>query len=132
MVTRLAGAAILCLKREDADVGLVRISYQRGQILPTNAGASAYVLRAWLPGPEVDAKLDAARFEPFTEVTLAAKRDRMRQRRETRKRGYAVSRGEIDGDVLGVAGRLHNKAADGVAALSVAAVFARVADERLP
>lgn len=132
LLTRLAGAAVLCLEREDAGVGVVRISYQRGQILPINAGASAYVLLAWLPEPEVDAKLDGARFEPFTERTLTAKRDIMRQLRDTRERGYAVSRGELDRDVLGVAAPLRNKAADVVAAISVAAVSARVADERLP
>lgn len=90
------------------------------------------MLLAWLSEPEVGAKLDAARCEPFTERTLAAKRDIMRPLRDTRERGYAVSRGELDRDVLGVAARLHNKAADVVAAISVAAVFARVTDERLP
>ena len=132
LLTRLAGSTVICLEREEAGSRAVRISYERGQVLPTNAGASAYVLLAWLPEPTVEAVLDGVGFPAFTERTLTDKAAIMRRLAETREQGYAISRGELDRDVLGVAAPLHDQDGGVVAAISVAAVSARVPDERLP
>jgi DNA-binding IclR family transcriptional regulator len=132
LLTRLAGSAVICLEREDAGTRAVRISYERGQVLPTNAGASAYVLLAWLPDTEVGTILDGAQLHRFTERTLTTTRDLTRRLTETRERGFAISRGELDTDVLGVAAPVRDEDGDVVAAISVAAVSARVPDDRLP
>ena len=131
LLTRLAGSSVICLEREEAAVGAVRISYERGQILPINAGAGAHILLAWLPHAHVDAILRGAHFEAFTERTLTTVDDLHRRLGETRRRGYAVSRGELDPDVLGVAAPIHNAKGDVTAAISVAAVSARVPEERV-
>ena len=54
LLTRLAGNAVICLEREEASTQRVRISYERGQVLPINAGASAFVLLAWLDDEPLD------------------------------------------------------------------------------
>jgi DNA-binding IclR family transcriptional regulator len=132
LLTRLAGSTVICLEREETGNQAVRISYERGQVLPTNAGASAYVLLAWLPGPAVEAVLDGVTFPAFTERTLTDGAAIVRTLAETRERGYAISRGELDRDVLGVAAPVRDQDGAVVAAVSVAAVSARVPDERLP
>ncbi|HEY2638691.1 MAG TPA: IclR family transcriptional regulator [Streptosporangiaceae bacterium] len=132
LLTRLAGSTVICLEREDAGVRVVRISYERGQVLPTNAGASAYALLAWLPEARVEDILDSASLPSLTERTLTDKHAIVRRLGETREQGYSVSRGELDQDVLGVGAPLRNQDGEVVAAISVAAVSARVPDERLP
>jgi DNA-binding IclR family transcriptional regulator len=132
LLTRLAGSAVICLEREEAGNHAVRISYERGQVLPTNAGAAAHVLLAWLPEPAVEAILDAVDLPAFTERTLTDPAAIIRRLADTREQGYAVSRGELDRDVLGVSAPLRDHDGEVVAAISVAAVSARVPDERLP
>lgn len=131
LLTRLAGSTVICLEREDADAQAVRLSYERGQVLPTNAGASAYVLLAWLPAAELTTVLSGVSPHAFTERTLTDP-DAIRERLgETRRQGFAVSRGELDHDVLGVAAPIRKETGEVVAAISIAAVSARVPDGRL-
>jgi DNA-binding IclR family transcriptional regulator len=132
LLTRLAGSTVICLEREDAGTRVVRISYERGQVLPTNAGASAHALLAWLPEATAEAILDSVSLPAFTDRTLTDKHAIMRRLAETREQGYSISRGELDHDVLGVAAPLRNHDGDVVGAISIAAVSARVPDERLP
>jgi DNA-binding IclR family transcriptional regulator len=132
LLTRLAGSAVICLEREEAEHQAVRISYERGHVLPANAGASAYALLAWLPQPAVDAILDGVTLESFTERTLTDKEAIKRRLAETREQGYSVSRSELDHDVLGIAAPVRNQNGDVVAAISIAAISARVPDHRLP
>jgi len=132
LLTRLAGTMVICLEREDAASGAVRISYERGEILPINAGASAYVLLAWLPGQQIDSVLNGVRFHAFTDRTITTKRDLLRRLAQTREHGFADSRGELDRDVVGVAAPVRNGDDTVVAAVSIAAVSAHVPDDRLP
>jgi DNA-binding IclR family transcriptional regulator len=132
LLTRLAGSTVICLEREEAGSHAVRISYERGQVLPTNAGAAAYVLLAWLPEPAVAAILHGVDLPAFTERTMTDPPALLRRLADTRGQGYAVSRGELDPDVLGVSAPLRDHDGQVVAAVSVAAVSARVPDERLP
>ena len=76
--------------------GSRRISYECGQVLPTNAGASAYVLLAWLPDSAVQEVLRSVKLEAFTERTLTDRKSILARLAETRERGFAVSRGELD------------------------------------
>ena len=121
---------MICLEREDAGTRVVRISYERGQVLPTNAGASAHALLAWLPEATAEAVLDSVSLPAFTDRTLTDKHAIMRRLAETRERGYSISRGELDHDVRAAPLRKHD--GDVVGAISIAAVSARVPDERLP
>lgn len=56
----------------------------------------------------------------------------MRQRlAETRAQGYAISRGELDPDVLGIAGPVRGDGDRVVAGISVAALATRIPPERV-
>jgi DNA-binding IclR family transcriptional regulator len=131
LLTRLAGSSVICLEREEAIHQTVRISYERGQLLPTNAGASAYVLLAWLTESELADVLADVQFERFTNSTLTTKDALIDRLKATRSAGYAVSLSELDDNVLGVAAPIRNGSGRVVAAISVAAVATRVPTERV-
>jgi DNA-binding IclR family transcriptional regulator len=132
LLTRMSGSAAICIEREDAANRAVRISYERGQALPINAGASAFALLAWLPTSTIEETLSGVRFHRFTERTLTSKREIMRRLERTRDQGYAVSRAELDPDVLAVAAPLRNADDEVVAAIGIVAVAGGEFEQRLP
>ncbi|WP_435824722.1 IclR family transcriptional regulator [Nocardia beijingensis] len=125
LLTRRSGRSVVCLDLVEAQ-HTVRLSYERGQVLPINAGAAAEVLLAWADPDEVTSVLEQAPLERFTAKTLtdpAALRARLSR---IRKAGIAVSQGELDPHILGVAAPVRNAAGSVCAAVSVAALAARV------
>ncbi|ASF12873.1 IclR family transcriptional regulator [Nocardia brasiliensis] len=132
LLTRLTGDRVICLEREDSGSRAVRITYERGEILPINAGASAFSLLSWLSDAAVDDILDTTHLEGFTARTPVTKRALLARLQQTREQGYAVSRGELDPDVLGIAAPVHGADGDVVAAVSIAALSTRVPDARVP
>jgi DNA-binding IclR family transcriptional regulator len=126
LLTRRAGASVVCLEREEAGQTL-RLSYERGQVLPINAGAAALALLAWAPAEVVEEVLrqPLARFTDATNTDPERLRDRLPQIRD---QGYVISRGELDPDVLGVAAPVFGADRGLVAAVSIAALSHRVTD----
>ena len=106
----------------------LRISYEPGQVLPTNAGASAQVLLAWLDPPDLDRIVAATTFTRFTDKTITTGTQLRSRLDETRTEGVAVSRGEVDPDVIGIAAPVRGAADKVVAGISVVAAASRVPD----
>jgi DNA-binding IclR family transcriptional regulator len=131
LLTRRTGATVVCLEREETDHP-VRLSYERGHVLPVNAGASALVLLAWAPEKEIDDIIETNGLPRFTGATITDAAVLRARLAEIREHGTAVSRGELDADVLGVAAPIRGAGGEVVAAVSVAALSHRVPDERLP
>ncbi|WP_113705116.1 IclR family transcriptional regulator [Nonomuraea lactucae] len=126
LLTRRTGSSVVCLEREEGGQAL-RLSYERGQVLPINAGAAALSLLAWAPVEVVEEVLrqPLARFTDATVIDAERLRERLSQIRE---QGYAISRGELDPDVLGVAAPVFGEDDTLVAAVSIAALSHRVSD----
>src|SRR5262249_31108177 len=125
LLTRRSGSVVVCLERVEASRA-IRLSYERGHVLPINAGAAAEALLAWLPPAEVARILDDAPLKRFTGRTLVdpgAIHERLAQMRE---KGYALSRGELDADVLGSAAPIRGHDGAVRAAVSIAALSSRV------
>lgn len=125
LLTRRSGSVVVCLERVEA-ARAIRLSYERGHVLPINAGAAAEALLAWLPPAEIAQILRDAPPRRFTDSTLvdrAAIEERMSQ---IRKNGYALSRGELDPDVLGIAAPIRGYDESVRAAVSIAALSSRV------
>ncbi|MGI5169094.1 IclR family transcriptional regulator [Spirillospora sp. CA-253888] len=131
LLTRRTGAEVVCLERREADRP-VRLSYERGHVLPINAGAAALVLLAWAPGEVIDEIVEGAELPRFTGATLTDAGALRARLAEIRDAGVAVTRGELDPDVVGVAAPVRDAGGEVVAALSVAALAHHVPDERLP
>ncbi|HVT67342.1 MAG TPA: IclR family transcriptional regulator [Trebonia sp.] len=129
LLNRWAGTSVICLEREDVTGRTIRISYERGQVFPGHAGAAAYVLLGGRSPEQLDellARLDLRSFTPETVTSADALRTRVA---EAERLGYAVSRGELDRDVLGIAAPVRS---DGevVASLGIAAISSQVPDQR--
>jgi len=130
LLTRRSGRFVVCLELVEAPHP-VRLSYERGHVLPINAGAAAEVLLAWAPFDEVQAVLKAAPLERFTAKTLTDPAQLQTRLAQIRKQGVAVSQGELDEQILGVAAPIRDARGDVVAAVSVAALVSRVARSEL-
>ncbi|WP_026341778.1 IclR family transcriptional regulator [Actinomadura atramentaria] len=131
LLTRRAGGSVVCLEREETDHP-VRLSYERGHVLPINAGAAALVLLAWASEPEVDeivAQHGLPRFTGATVTDVNVLRERLER---IRADDAAVTRGELDADVLGVAAPIRDADGGVVAAVSVAALSHRVPETEVP
>lgn len=132
LLTRRSGTQVVCVERVESEHP-VRLSYERGHVLPLHAGASAKVILAFTPPAEVDGLL--ARVGPlprFTDRTVTDPSTLREQLAEIRGAGYAVSHGEVDEGVLGIAAPI--LWADGrvAAGLSVAALAQRIRPEDVP
>ena len=132
LLTRLAGDAVVCLERADVARRAVRISYEPGEIFPTNAGSAAYVLLAWLDETELSSILKSTKLRRFTPATLTTPATLRERLNETRAQGFAVSRGELDADVLGIAAPIFSLRGRVVAAITVAALSSRIGDSEIP
>jgi DNA-binding IclR family transcriptional regulator len=125
LLTRRSGNVVVCLERVEA-ARAIRISYERGHVLPINAGASAEVLLAWSSSSEVAQILRDAPPQRFTASTLVDLDDIAERLGQIRKNGFAMSRGELDPDVLGIAAPIRGYDDSVRAAVSVAALSSRV------
>jgi DNA-binding IclR family transcriptional regulator len=130
LLTRRAGASVVCLEHVEAATA-IRLSYERGQVLPVNAGAAAQALLAWAPPNELEELLSRplVRFTQATVTDPQALRERLA---EIREQGVALGRGELDADVLGIAAPVRGSDGGVIAALSIAALAHRVPDDRIP
>ncbi|SDT80299.1 IclR family transcriptional regulator [Actinoplanes derwentensis] len=129
ILTRRAGSAVVCVEREEAGQTL-RLSYERGQVLPVNAGAAALALLAWAPDDELD-RLLADPLARFTDATYTDAGKLRAHLADIRDQGYAVGRGELDPDVLGIGAPIRGEDDRIVAAISIAALSHRVPDSDL-
>ena len=125
LLTRRSGRSVVCVELVEVQPA-VPLSYDRGRALPINAGAAAEVLLAWADPDEISVLLDSGPLEQFTSRTLAVP-DALRARlTQIRHRGVAITRGELDEHILGVSAPIRDATGTVCAAVSVAALAARV------
>ena len=130
LLTRRVGDSVVCVERAEAGARAVRISYEPGTTLPVNAGASALVLLAALPDDDARRLLAAADLQKITPATLTDVGELMARLAHIRRHGYAVTRAEVDLDILGIAAPVRDGRGTVVAAVSVAALLSRVSPDR--
>lgn len=130
LLTRRSGSVAVCLEMVEASHP-IRLSYERGQILPLNAGAAAEVLLAWLSEAEVDRALGPGPLRRFTEKTIVDPDELRARLAEIRAKGSAMSRGELDDNVIGIAAPIFDRDGDVRAAVSIAGLSARVPRARV-
>ena len=125
LLTARSGRSVVCLDVVESRHA-VRLTYERGHVLPINAGAAAEVLLAWADPHEVAAVLAQGPLERFTPRTITDA-DALRARlADIRASGVAVAAGELDEYILGVAAPIRNAAGAVCAAVSIAALNARI------
>ena len=129
LLTRRTGTQVACIEREPG-MHRVRLSYDRGHLLPVHAGASALVVLAFAGEEEIDRILEeAAPLERFTDRTLTRPSDVRRQLEAIRASGLAVTEGEVDPGVRGIAAPVFWPGGRIAAGLSVVGLAYRLTDE---
>lgn len=128
LLTKQMGHAVVCLEREESAEQYLRLSYQRGTILGVNAGASAQVLLAWLPDRELTQLLATVSLQRFTDASVADPETLRTRLAAIKADGYAVTKGEVDPDAVGIAAPIFQSSGTVLAAVSIVAIRSRVAD----
>jgi IclR family pca regulon transcriptional regulator len=105
---------------------IMTISLSVGTRLPAYATSMGRVLLAALPGERLDAFLNSATLDPFTERTIVD-HDRLRAEVEkTRTRGWGLVDQELEDGVRSIAVPIHDSARRVVAAINTSAHATRV------
>lgn len=128
LLTRRVGPAILCTEREEWPGQYIRLSYERGSRLPLNAGASAYILLAWMPEDLVRTLLAAEDLRKYTPNSLTDPDAIIGRLQQIRADGYCIARGEVDPDVIGIAAPIFDAGGDVCAGLSMVTLASRLTD----
>lgn len=87
----------------------LRITYDRGQILPTPAGATAKAFLAFSDSIDAEGVLKGTALRSYTSRTITSAQKLLRQVEEARKCGFAINEGEIDEGVNAVAAPILNE-----------------------
>ncbi|WP_371775732.1 IclR family transcriptional regulator [Streptomyces sp. NBC_01438] len=131
LLTRRSGTQVICVERYESPTP-IRLSYERGQVLPVNAGASALVSLAWAPEKELERVLAEAQLTPLTKRSTADAEQLRKRLGSIRDQGYVVTRGEVDEFVVGVAAPITGANGSVIAGATVVGLEQRLSDERLP
>lgn len=131
LLTRRSGDQVVCVERVESSHP-IRLSYERGHLLPLHAGASAKVLLAFADPTEVDDVLGRRKLDRFTDATVTDPKKLRAQLTVIRDEGVAMSDGEVDAGVRGIAAPIVLSDGRVAAGLSVAGPAFRLTPERVP
>jgi len=118
----------ICIQVEESHSTL-RVSPERGRVLPLHAGASVQVLLAFLPDDEQRRMLDAP-LKRFTPNTLTDPGKLLRRLRTIKRQGYAVTRGEVYPGAMGIGAPIFDADGRVIASLAVSGPAQRMAQKR--
>lgn len=100
LLTVRVGCSALVVDRVESPQA-IRLSFQRGGLLPLHAGASAKVLLAYSPPAVIDDVVEHAL--PAEPAKAAAERRLRTQLAEVRRNGHTITSGEADPHAIGIA-----------------------------
>jgi DNA-binding IclR family transcriptional regulator len=101
LLSRLYDDKVMCIADYTSVEDGVQTSYQRGRPRPLTRGATAKVILAQLPARRLSKLLDNA--SPDAAPIPKSARKFREELAAIRKRGYSITRGEVDRKVVGIA-----------------------------
>ncbi len=131
LLTQLNGADLNVLECLETSAP-IRISYERGSVLPSPASASAKVFLAFESPAVVQKLIGRRRIAAYTSSTITDP-NRIREALEqVRELGYAVNYNEVDDGITAVAAPIFDSASRVRHSISVVAPSFRLTPERVP
>jgi len=106
----------------------LRVVVHVGEHMPLHAGSAGKAILAFMPPAEVT-KILAKPLEKITAKTITAREKLLKELKEIRKKGYAVSHGERFEDVIGMAAPIFDGRGNVIAAINVAGPSQRFDDQ---
>jgi len=109
----------------------VRVANRTGLLLPAHCTSAGKALLAELPGDQVQALFPSSRLEGMTRSSITSRAALERELQTTKRRGYAINRGESEVDICSVGAAIRDRLQRPRAALSVAAPASRFKEEQV-
>lgn len=131
VLTRRVDANVICIARVDSP-RRIRLSYEPGQIMPIYAGAHASILLAWEPDHVVDDVLARTEFARLTESTITDESELRARLSAIERQGYAISRGETERHLVGIAAPVWGRRQEVVGGFGVAGLEFDFTEDRIP
>lgn len=103
VLARLSGASVVCLEQETCADSHVRISYERGEVVDLNTGATAVMLLAQLKEEQARRLLESRPVSQHSAHTPASTAAILTNVRAARRDGYIVGHGTLDPRAVGIA-----------------------------
>lgn len=130
LMTQIAGLEISVLECLESP-SPIRISYNRGQVLPTAATASAKVFMAFGDPKKMESIVRRRRLSKHTDHTIVDPDELFRELKRAKEQGFALNRDEVDDGISAVAAPVFGAAQQVRYAVSVAMPSFRVTEEKL-
>ncbi len=124
----LEGPNIVVVALEQSKLD-VQVNVALGKIVPAHCTGAGKALLAFLDQRELDDILKEISFEKLTERTVTNKKQLLESLKETREKGYGVSRGEYDPDIVAIGAPIFGVQDRVVACIAIAALDSRVNGE---
>ncbi|MCC3359162.1 IclR family transcriptional regulator [Bacillus sp. REN16] len=129
-LSSLVGDKAQCLDKVESDAP-VHVTHLVGRFSPLYAAATGKAMLAFLPKKELFDYITETPLEAFTHSTVTSKETLNNELLESRRRGYAISHGELDLGVSAVASPIFNKDANVVGAVSILGITERISMENI-
>ena len=130
LLTRRSGTMVVCLERVET-TRPIRLSYERGHLLPLHAGAPSKVLLAFEEQSDVVVE-SLGELQRFTDATITDPDLLRAELARIREQGYALSNGERDAGVRGIVAPIFGPDGTIAAGISVGTLSFQADDDGLP
>lgn len=131
ILTRRSGNQVVVIERVETSAS-VRLSYERGHVLPVHAGAAAKIVLAFEDEAHIDGIIRATKLIRFTPETVTDPEQFRADLDKIREDGYSVTDGEVDLGVRAVAAPVLAEDGRVLAGISVAGLSSQLTDDQIP
>ena len=125
ILTAIRGQRVICIERVESNHTL-RLSFGPGLAMFMHAGASARIMMAYLDEDEQDKIIQEVGLPKFTENTIIDPVRLKAELRAIRKKGFAISTGELDPGARAIAAPIFDDAGKIVSGVSIAGPVDRI------
>jgi DNA-binding IclR family transcriptional regulator len=108
LLTAVHGTRAICIEGVESEEPIRHSTFQPGESVFLHAGASSKILMAYLPEKDWDRIISKEGLKRFTSNTITEGSQLKKHLREIKRKGYAVSEGEVYKDVRAVGAPIFN------------------------
>lgn len=125
VLTAIRGQRVICIERVESNHTL-RLSFGPGLTMFMHAGASAKIVMAYLDEEDQDKIIREEGLPKFTENTITDPVRLRAELKDIRKKGFAISTGELDPGARAIAAPIFDKVGKIISGLSIAGPVDRI------
>lgn len=123
----VSGINRICIEQVNTD-HIIRKYSKIGDIMPLYCGAAGKLLLAYSPESVVSRVIKETGLKAFTENTITEPEGLLKELKEIRRKGYSISNGEREENILSIAAPIFNYSKEIVAAITISGPSYRLID----